>query len=273
MSAIVGSSAGSVVGAMWLALGSVAAVKKRWSEFLESDLAATLPDVRLSDRVTSRDNALLLFARRIQRDANIILAMDRRGLVEDEEFARAIEFLLPDTNIEQLPLPLGIVVTDFETGNPVLASRGPLRDLVRASCAVPGFVPPVMVNGRAFIDGGVAAEVPVAEARRLHAGPVIAVDVGDRPGPDDPETITIPRALMRATVISGMHLRRFLVADADLLLQPSISHIHWSEFPRIEEALEAGRTAAVAARRKIRALTRGAGPAVFPGVAASSERA
>ncbi len=273
VSAIVGSSAGSVVGAMWLALGSVAAVKKRWNEFLESDLAAALPDVRLSDRVTSRDNALLLFARRIQRDASVILALDRRGLVEPDEFSRALDFLLPETAIERLPLPLGVVVTDFHTGNPVLMSRGPLRELVAASCAVPGFVPPVIVNGRALIDGGVAAEVPVAEARRLHAGPVIAVDVGDRPGPDDPETITIPRALMRATLITGMHLRRFLVAEVELLLQPDIGHIHWSEFSRLDEALAAGRTAANAARRRLRAVTRGAAPSRFPGVAASPEQA
>lgn len=252
---IAGTSAGAVVGAMWLTLGSTQEVLKRWEEFLASDFPSHLPEVRLTEEVSSRDNLLLSFAQRLQQGAQVALALHRRGLVEHEDLERAVAFLIPEARIESLPQPFAAVVTDFATGKAVALTRGDLRQAVAASSAVPGVVPPYGLDGRYVLDGGVVAEVPVEEARALVPRPVVAVDVGDLPDPDeDPRRITVPRVLMRANVMTHARLRQVLVASADLVIRPEVWGMHWSEFRRLPEAVEAGRKAARSCLNRLRAL-------------------
>jgi NTE family protein len=258
IAAVAGTSAGAVVGGMWAALGSIDAVERRWREFLASGLLpAALPDVRLASEVSSRDNLLLQFARRLKVGATVVLALERRSLVSREELETVIAYLLPDVQIEDLSLPFAAVLTDFASGDPVALRRGPLRRVAVASSAVPGVVPPVMVDAGTFIDGGVVADVPADQARQLGPWPVIAVDVGETIGRDDPEHLKLPRAMMRAGIMTHRALRRRCLEAADLVIAPAVGDIHWSEFARFEEAIAAGRTAATALLPEIGQLVRG----------------
>jgi len=257
VAALAGSSAGAVVGGMWLALGSATAMAARWREFLSSGLLpGPLPDILLASEVSSRDNLLLHFAKRLMVGATVVLALERRSLVDLRDFERALEFLLPDVDIEDLPVPFTAVSTDFATGEVYAPRTGSLRRTATASSAVPGVVPPVTIGGRAYVDGGVVSDVPVEQARELGPWPVVAVDVGEDPGPVDPEHVKVPRALLRAGIITHRALRSYALAAADLVISPAVGGIHWSEFSRSEEALAAGRAAAEAALPAVRALAR-----------------
>jgi NTE family protein len=255
---VAGTSAGAVVGAMWLSLGSAAAVEERWREFLLSGiLPDSLPDVRLTEDPASRENLVLHFARTWRRRAIVAAALERHSLVQRDDLDRALAFLLPDVTVESLRLPFAVVATDFDAGRPVTLTRGPVRLLAAASSAVPGVVPPYAVDGRALVDGGVVADVPVRQARELADRPVVAVDTGDLPPPDEaPERMTVPRALMRASIMTHQALREELVKEADLIVRPRVAGMHWSEFQHLEAALEAGRSAAKAALPQIRELAR-----------------
>ena len=257
IAAVAGSSAGAVVGGMWAALGSAAATEQCWRELFASGLLpGSLPDVRLASDISSRDNLLLQFARQVKMGATIVLALEKRSLVSRDDLDRVVDFLLPDVAIEDLPLPFAAVATDFDTGEPVSLRSGPLRLAAVASSAVPGVVTAIPVDGRHFIDGGVVADVPVAQARELGAWPVVAVDVGEEPGVVDPEHLKVPRALMRAGIITHRALRRCCLQQADLVISPPVGSLHWSEFGRFEEALAAGRAAATSALPGIAALLR-----------------
>jgi NTE family protein len=70
-------------------------------------------------------------------------------------FERAIGSILPDPT---WPKPLRITVIDSDDGSlRVLdaASGVPLAKAVAASCSVPGVFPPIAIEGRLYIDGGV----------------------------------------------------------------------------------------------------------------------
>ena len=45
--------------------------------------------------------------------------------------------------------------------------RGPLVEAVMASCAVPGLLPPVEIDGRHYFDGGLVDSIPVGRAVEL----------------------------------------------------------------------------------------------------------
>ncbi len=251
---IAGTSAGALVGAMWLRFGSAEATLTRWRSFLASGFPGTLPEVRLTEAVTTRDNLLLQFARRVRRGAAVILALERRSLVEPEDFQKALDLLLPEGRIEDLRLPFCAVATDFATGQPREIRSGSLQRAITASSAVPGVLQPVLIDGHYLVDGGVVADVPVCEARRLRPRPVVAVDVGEVAGPQDFESITVPRAILRADILTHAAFRNVMVRHADLLIRPAVGAIHWSEFIRLEEAYQAGRQAAREALPQLRAL-------------------
>jgi NTE family protein len=251
---ITGTSAGAIVGAMWLTLGNAEAVRQRWLGFLEAGFPSGLPDVRLTSTVTSRDNLLLHYARRLRQSAMVALALERTSLVTHAEFDEGIAFLLPEVLVEKLPKPFAAVATDFETGEAVTLRRGPLRLAAAASSAVPAVLLPYIVNGRPLIDGGVVADVPVAQARALVSRPVVAVDVGEGWGPEDPATITLPRAMMRGANMTHRALRDLQTRGADLVIRPDVGHLHWSEFASFDDAIAAGRIAAGRVVHRLRAL-------------------
>jgi len=77
-----------------------------------------------------------------------------------------------------LERPLSIILTDLISGEPVVISQGDsLRDAMRASCAIPGFFPPVRLGERLYVDGGVTENCSLATAARLNPGHIIAVDL------------------------------------------------------------------------------------------------
>ena len=86
-------------------------------------------------------------------------------------------------NFDSLPIPFRAVATDFRARRPVVIGTGDLAQAVRASIAIPLLFPPVEIDGRTLVDGGLTANIPVEVARRLGATRVIVSDVSG-PLPD-----------------------------------------------------------------------------------------
>lgn len=85
--------------------------------------------------------------------------------------------LVGELDVRDLSIPYAAVATDLETGERVILHEGPLSQVVRASCSVPGAVAPVEMHGRLLCDGGVSDNVPDDAARMLGADYVIGVDI------------------------------------------------------------------------------------------------
>jgi NTE family protein len=81
-------------------------------------------------------------------------------------------------DIEDLPIPFYCVSSNLTDGVLEVHEHGPLWRWLRASCSIPGVLPPVLWGGRVLVDGGVIDNLPVAEMRRRLAGEIVAVDVG-----------------------------------------------------------------------------------------------
>jgi NTE family protein len=253
---IAGTSAGAIIGAMWITLGSAAAVARRWRDFLAADIVKALPDIRLTPSVSTRDNPLLLFAHRIRRTAMVALALERTSVITHADLEKGLSFLLPDVAIESLPVKFAAVATDFATGAPVALRNGRLRAAVMASCAIPAVVPPYLIAGRYLVDGGTVADVPVEQAHALCRRPVVAVSVGEALGEEDGARITLVQAMVRASNMTHKALRGAQLASADLVIAPDVGFMHWSELTRLDEAAAAGRASAERSVRRAQALAR-----------------
>ena len=84
---------------------------------------------------------------------------------------------VPATHAE-LAIPTAVIASDLATGSAVAFRDGDLRRHILASAAIPGIFPPVTVEGRTFIDGGVSAHVPLLSARDLGAKTMVVFDTG-----------------------------------------------------------------------------------------------
>jgi len=88
---------------------------------------------------------------------------------ENSGLKRTIENTLGPARFEDAQIPLAVTATELETGTEMLFTSGPVLGPLLASTAMPGIFPPVEVDGRTYIDGGVANNVPIAPAAGLGA--------------------------------------------------------------------------------------------------------
>jgi NTE family protein len=82
------------------------------------------------------------------------------------------------TELEDARIPVHVVATDLESGAEVLLSRGPAIRAIMASAAIPGVFPPVAIDGRQLVDGGIADHTPVAKAIHLGARRIYVLPTG-----------------------------------------------------------------------------------------------
>lgn len=181
-----------------------------------------------------------------------------RGVIRGEALARYVRQQVGGRNIEHFKLPLGIVATDLDSGQPILFRRGDPGMAVRASSAVPAVFQPVRIGEREYVDGGLVAPVPVQFARQMGAELVLAVDISTPP--DGQATGDAMRMLLQTFAIMGKRISSYELRDADIVLRPLLAGIGSADFSARQRAIQAGRDAALLAlaelRTRIAALTR-----------------
>jgi NTE family protein len=200
--------------------------------------------------------------------AKVALAMDEsaitdwsfpgRGLIRGEALARYVREQTGGRLIEQLPLPLGIVATDLDSGEAVLFQRGDVGLAVRASSAVPAVFQPVKIGTREYVDGGLASPVPVRFARQMGAELVVAVDISAVP--NGGATGDMMHLLLQTFSIMGRSINHFELRDADVVVRPKLAGAGSADFSARKRVIDAGREAALALlpqlKQRIVALTR-----------------
>ncbi|MGB9225499.1 patatin-like phospholipase family protein [Mycobacterium sp.] len=102
----------------------------------------------------------------------------RTHLVPNNGLRRLLAEKLQFTRLEDAPVPLHVVATDVISGMDVLLSSGNAVDAIAASAAIPGVFPPVTIDGRDLMDGGVVNNTPISHAVGLGADRVWVLPTG-----------------------------------------------------------------------------------------------
>ncbi|MBP8308737.1 MAG: patatin-like phospholipase family protein [Burkholderiaceae bacterium] len=185
---VVGTSAGSVVGALYASGMSARTLRES---------ALTLEEGLLGD-----------------------WALNVRGFLRGRALQDAVNRWVGSRPIERFAIPYAAVLTDLYDGSMKLVRSGDAGRAVRASSAVPGLFEPVRIGDREYVDGGLVSPVPVRAARSLGADLVIAVDISAKPRFQ--ETDSLPRVLLQAFAIMSQHLSAPELREADLALAPAV---------------------------------------------------
>jgi len=175
-----------------------------------------------------------------------------RGVLRGEALGRYVSAQVAGRLIEDMPLPLGIVATDLNSGQGVLFRRGDTGTAVRASSAVPSVFQPVKISGHEYVDGGLVSPVPVRYARQMGAEVVVAVDISSAPE-GNPADGTL-QILLQTFAIMGKSINSFELRDADVVVRPALNGVKSADFAARQRAITAGRLAMQQALPQLRRL-------------------
>jgi NTE family protein len=165
--------------------------------------------------------------------------VSRLGLASNHRLGELIERVFDSRQFEDLRMPMAVVATDLNSGEPVVLTHGSLVDAIRASCAFPGLFEPVEIGTRCLVDGGLVAPVPTRAARDLGAEFVLGVSVGMQDGHRGTPS-NVFQVMTRAVSAAQKHQLEVWERHADLVLRPDVQSLSWDSFDRAEEAIEAG---------------------------------
>ena len=120
------------------------------------------------------------------------------SLLKPGVWEQTLARIVPVSKFSDFMIPLTVCATDLDSGDLVLfGERGreaPVNLALAASCALPLYYPPVVIDGRRYADGGLRAVLPIEVARGIPADLIVAISVG--PGFDEgPSKATVPGLL------------------------------------------------------------------------------
>lgn len=257
---VVGASMGALVGGAWAAGVSPATIG---AAVAATDIAALFDDDPPRTDITQhlkRDDYLPLFDMSFGLNhGQIQLPAGASAGYKIELFLRRLLGLpaaRAGLDFDRLPTPYRAVATDLENGRSRVFADGDLARVMRASMSLPGVLTPVELDGRLYIDGGIASNLPVDVGRELCGDVVIAVNLGTRPKPREQLQDSVDVALQSVVLLTeqnvGVSLQR--LQGQDVLILPDLQGFDSSSFSDVEAIIKRGRAAALASAADLRQL-------------------
>jgi NTE family protein len=174
-----------------------------------------------------------------------------------EPLQQMLEASLPVAEFADLKLPFHCVASSIERASAHWFSSGPIAPAVLASCAVPGLLPPVEIDGEHFFDGGLVDSIPVGKAVALGARIVYVLHVGRVERPLAPPRRPWEVGLV-AFEIARRHrfheeiealpasVRVHILPAGGERKPPDLSQLRYRDAAKVEENIERAYTAAAA---------------------------
>jgi len=225
---IAGTSMGAIIGACFAKEGQI---KEAEAEALRTDWRR--------------------FTRLLDPNINYL----KKGLIYGKRIENLLRSLIGDIEFKDLKIPFAAIATDINTGKEIVIRDGPVIAAVRASIAIPGIFVPVIIKGNCLVDGGTTNPVPADVLTHMGAKIIIAVNVLHDPrkrkvfksSADNKvsEPPNIFNTLIQSIYIMENTIVRLKAPEANIIIEPDVSHLESFEFYRGKEAIEAGYRAAM----------------------------
>lgn len=228
---IVGTSAGSIVGALYADHPDSGALKHQLIKLTKWDV--------LDFNITSGMKMLWQVS----------------GFVDGHALKGFLKRHIRAYHFDELKIPLAVVTTDIENGSPYVIRSGAIIPAIHASSAIPMIFTPVNLYGKTLVDGGVVSPVPVEVARNLGAKHVIAVDIGDVIEPTKVKGMY--ELADRCLWLSYYALSQWQNQQADILIQPKFHYSGLFDDSKAEEYYQLGRNAALEALPALKSKLQG----------------
>jgi len=255
ISCITGTSMGAIVGGTYASGRSADEMAKivvsaRWDELFRD----APPRKEIAVRRKFDDYKTLFKPEFGVKDGSLSLPKGVIAGVSIEAFFRELAtpaFGVGDFN--KLPIPFRAMATDIETGESIVLDRGSLAQAMRASMSVPGAIAPVEIDGRLLVDGGIANNLPIDEARRLCGDVIIAVNISTPPLKREELTSALSVTAQLINFLGKQTVDEQIrsLGAKDVLISPELGDISAGSFKRAQDAITIGEKATRAMADKL----------------------
>ena len=258
---IVGVSMGSIVGGLYAAGYSASELEEIVLEFGWEDL--------LSEELERK--SLLASQQEAGENYNFSIRFNGLkphiplGFSSGQKLSRQLNSLFlqapykPDPDFDNMKIPFRAVVTDLNSGKPIVYSKGDIIELLRASISIPLVFSPVEKDGMLLTDGGIVNALPTDIARGLGADIIIAFNVASPLR--TPDNLELPWEIADQIInIMMQPSLKLLKEEADVLIEPNLGSRLPSDFTDLSNLILQGQLATEASFGKIDSLLKNWNP-------------
>ena len=207
-SIIAGTSAGSIVGAMYAHGYSPAEILS----------------------IASERSLIWMFS----------LRLPNKGFVRHTFLRKMLQRYIPENNFEDLKKPLYVAIANLNTGKAEIRSSGPLHDVIIASSSIPVLYEPIRIGEYWYADGGLLMNLPVSPIRHA-CDYLIAVNLIPRKLLTSEEVNTISGVAARTFNLAAINTIEPELKYCDVIIEPeSIYQYSRFNFTKIKEMYEIG---------------------------------
>ena len=127
-------------------------------------------------------------------------SLSKNYLVKGDRTVAAFKEIVPDRNIEDLPIPVSLVASDIIHNKEIVMESGSLFEAVRASVSIPLFFRPVQRGDMLLVDGGILNACPLNRVHRTEGDILAAMNIS---APDS-MTVEKPKSHVPQRVIDRL---------------------------------------------------------------------
>ncbi len=243
INAITGCSMGALIGGLYAYYENAKRVEEFIYNAIKNPKFVELGIDKLSTNRTKPERSILEpLLTYVNTRLQAFKALNRLSFFEDK-LTEIIYEIIPDKPIEELNIKFSAIATDLISGEEINFTKGSLREVIKASSAIPGIFPPVKYQNYFLIDGSASESIPADKVKEIGADRVLAVDVTryikslDKPN-------NIFDILIRTIDTMTYRLSVERLKEADLVIHPDVKQLSWADFDVIDQIILAGEKAA-----------------------------
>ncbi|MDD5015290.1 MAG: patatin-like phospholipase family protein [Atribacterota bacterium] len=239
---ITGTSMGAIIGGAYALKQDISAIEKiaeKYSKISEFNI-----DFSFNEK-GEKDKPFFLkkMSDFLKKGYILNLELRRKYINDGEGVKKIIKDLVDDRAFSDTKIPFAVVAADLVKGKKVILSQGKLFDALLASSSIPGMFPPVILDKKILVDGGIVDVVPIETVKSLGANFVIAVSVSQTIK-KRVEFSNAVEIFFRSDSITSAELRKLQLSFADIIITPKVGRFHWSNFSKPEQCIREGEIAA-----------------------------
>ncbi len=239
---ITGTSMGAIIGGVYALKKDISAIEKiaeKYSKISEFNIDLSFGEKEKKEKPFF----LKKMSDFLKRGYILNLELRRKYINDGEGVKKIIKDLVGDKAFTDTKIPFAAIAADLVKGEKVIIRKGKLFDALLASASIPGMFPPVILDKKILVDGGIVDVVPIEAAQSLGANFVIGVNVGQT----IKKRVEFDNAVeifFRSDSITSAELRKLQLSFADVVITPKVGRFHWSDFSKPEQCIREGEIAA-----------------------------
>ncbi len=248
---IVGTSAGSIIGAMY-AIGYS-------PEEIENIVSNLKIDKLFTNNLNRELESILQKTQKVKypikiafdENYNPLLPM---GALSGEYIYLELKKIFSKAEgikkFSEFPIPYKAITTNLQTGETVALEDGDLALATLKSMAIPTFLEPIKVGDNYYVDGGVSDNFPVLQALKMGANIVIGVDISAPPTKITDNT-NIIQVLDKLSLYQNEKNFNRQLKYVDFLIRPNVKDYGIFDFSTISKLVDEGEKSATLLKDKL----------------------